>query len=84
MPLREARATVVAPASYEARLAQCVLAGAPGASRAAMTLMERCEPQTVDGAVALVAGQGGLTVDAFDRVADAWETYRHLKHLSWD
>ncbi len=84
MPLREARVTVVVPASYEARLAQSVLAGALGAERAAMTLLERCEPQTVDGAVALVVGQGGLTVDAFDRIADAWETYRHLKHLSWD
>jgi hypothetical protein len=25
-----------------------------------------------------------LTVDAFDRLADAWESYRHVKHLGWD
>jgi hypothetical protein len=47
-------------------------------------LMESCEPETFEGAVALLAGQGTVTVDAFDRVADAWETYRHLRHVSWD
>jgi hypothetical protein len=75
---------VLAPASYEARLAQLVLLGTPDGSLAAMTLLERCEPQTIGAAIALVAGQGRLTVDAFDRLADAWETYRHLKHLGWD
>jgi len=49
-----------------------------------MVLLESCEPETIEGAVALLADQGTVTVDAFDRVADAWETYRLLRHVSWD
>jgi hypothetical protein len=33
---------------------------------------------------AQVAAQEAVTTDAFDCVADAWETYRHLQQLSWD
>ena len=72
------------PGDYEARLARRVLVGAPDAAQAAMALLEHCEPATIDAAVALVAGRNRLTVGAFDRVADAWETYRHLKNLPWD
>ncbi len=84
MPLRARQATVVTAASYEGRLAGRILEGAADASQAAMRLLEHCNPQTLDGAVALLATQGTVTVDAFDRVADAWETYRHFKDLSWD
>jgi hypothetical protein len=65
-------------------LARRVLAGGSDASEAAIMLMESCEPETIDGALALLAGQGTVTVDAFDRVADAWETYRHLRYVSWN
>jgi hypothetical protein len=82
MPLRAAGAKVTG--SHTGQLAKCVLAGAPDASQAAIILLESCEPETIDAAVALLADQGTVTVDAFDRIADAWETYRHLKNLSWD
>ena len=84
MPLRAPRASVVGSESYEARLAQCILVGAPDASQAAMTLLEYRDPSTLDAAVALVANQGTVTEAAFNCIADAWETYRHLRDLGWD
>ncbi len=49
-----------------------------------MNLLEYSAPETLDEAVAMVASYGTVTTDVFDRVADAWETYRHFKDLSWD
>jgi hypothetical protein len=69
---------------YDVRLARTILDGGSNASTAAMTLLEYREPATLDAAVALIADQGTVTGDAFDCIADAWETYRHLKHLTWD
>jgi hypothetical protein len=84
MPLRAARARVVVSERYDARLARAVIEGGPDASTAVMTLLEYGDPATLDAAVALVGEQGTVTADAFDCVADAWETYRHLKHFTWD
>jgi hypothetical protein len=84
MPLRAARARVIVSERYETRLARAILEGGSNASTAAMTLLEYRDPATLDAAVALVADQGAVTEDAFNCVADAWETYRHLKHLAWD
>ena len=72
------------PGSYEVRLARRVLFGGVNASPAAMALLESCEPQTLEQAVALLTRHGPLTVEAFDRIADAWGVFRHVGHLSWD
>jgi hypothetical protein len=69
---------------YDARLARAILEGGAHAPAAAATLLEYCEPSTLDAAVGLIARYGMVTQDAFDCVADAWETYRHMRHLSWD
>ncbi|MFI4978089.1 MAG: hypothetical protein ACHQC8_05375 [Solirubrobacterales bacterium] len=84
--LRAARARVVVSERYETRLARAILEGGSNASTAAMTLLEYRDPATLDASLALVADQGAVTEDAFNcvAVADAWETYRHLKHLAWD
>lgn len=82
--LRAARTMTAVSEHYEARLARSILKGGSNASAAAMTLLEYRDPATLDAAVALVADQGTMTEDAFNCVADAWETYRHLKHLCWD
>lgn len=84
MPLRAARTTTVVSESYDARLARAILAGGSNAPAAAMALLESQEPATLSAAVALVADHGTMTQGAFDCVADAWETYRHVRHLSWD
>ena len=70
--------------TYEVRLARRVLFGGVNASPAAMALLESCEPQTLEEAVALLTRHGPLTVEAFDRIADAWGVFRHVGHLGWD
>jgi len=84
MVLRAARATSAVCERYDARLARAILEGGSNAPAAARTLLEYREPATLDAAVALIADQGTVTEDAFDCVADAWETYRHVRHLGWD
>lgn len=84
MPLRAAEPPAAVSERYDARLARSILAGGSSAPQAAMTLLEYRDPATLDAAIGLVADQGTLTEDAFDCVADAWGTYRHLKHLCWD
>lgn len=65
-------------------MARTIREGGANASTAAMTLLEYGDPSSLEAAVALVAAQGAVTTDAFDCVADAWETYRHLRQLGWD
>jgi hypothetical protein len=84
MPLRAAAMRTGACERYDARLARSVLEGGPNALTAAMTLLEYGDPPTLTAAVALLAEHGTVTEDAFNCVADAWETYRHVKHQSWD
>ncbi len=83
MPLRAAVKVAVSE-RYDARLARSILDGGTAAPTAAMTLLEYADPPTFTAAVALLADFGTVTQDAFHCVADAWETYRHVKHLSWD
>jgi hypothetical protein len=82
--LRAAAIKADACERYDARLARSVLDGGPNAVTAAMTLLEYSDPPTLTAAVALLADHGAVTEDAFNCVADAWETYRHVKHQSWD
>lgn len=82
--MRSAPAWVRDRQCYEARLTRAIREGGSDASAAAMTLLEYRDPSSLEAAVALVAAQGAVTTDAFDCVADAWETYRHLRQLSWD
>ena len=84
MPLRAAATNAGVCESYDARLARSVLEGGLNAPTAAMTLLEYRDPATLDAAVALLADFGTVTEDAFNRIADAWETYRLVKHQSWD
>jgi hypothetical protein len=65
-------------------VAERVLYGGKKAEEAAMAFLERWQPETLDEAVGMLVGYGRLTVDGFDRLADAWTTFRHLKHLGWD
>ncbi len=84
MRLSAASGTARRSKSYDARLAERVLLGGKNAEQAAMALLERCQPETLSAAVGLLEGHGRLTTHAFDRLADAWGTFRHVKHLSWD
>lgn len=84
MPLRLRRRDAAAPQDYETRLAQAIRGGGDRAPVAAMRLLEHLDPPTLQAAAARLAEQQTLNVEVFDRLADAWETYRHIRHLSWD
>lgn len=84
MPLRAAALRADACERYDGRLARSVLEGRPNAPTVAMTLLEYSDLPTLTAAVALLADYGTVTEDAFNCVADAWETYRHVKYQSWD
>lgn len=84
MPLRASRTSATGQESYEARLARTITQGGPGATAAAMTLLEHCDPPTLQDAIALLGNHLTVSQDAFDHLADAWETYRHIKHQYWD
>lgn len=69
------------PCQYTHPLAQDVLNGRTGAET---ELLERFQPLTINEAIRLLGTDGAPSVEAFDRVVDAWATYRHTMHLSWD
>jgi len=75
------RARSSQPSEYTHPLVQEVLAGAEQAAR---ELLERFQPRTIEEAVGLLRADGAPSAKAFDRIADAWATYRHTMHLSWD
>jgi hypothetical protein len=82
--LKARRDTAIGVATYQQRLAKRILDGGADASRATMELLEYSDVETLDEAVALVAAHGVVSTESFDCLADAWETYRHFRDLSWD
>ncbi len=84
MPLRAQHEQIVVFESYEARLARTVLCAGAGADAAAMALLEYSDAPTLDAVLNLIARHGAIGEAAFDCVADAWETFRHVRHFSWD
>ena len=84
MPLEAAQARAAVSERHRAQLARTILGGGSNADEATMMLLEYCEPTSLEAAVALLVDQGTVTGAAFDCVADAWETYRHLKDVTWD
>jgi hypothetical protein len=69
---------------HSGRLAQRVLSGGPGASEAAMMLLERCEPKSVGDALALLTKPTPAAGDAQECVTEAWESYRYRRYFYSD
>lgn len=84
MPLRAQREQIAFCEDYEARLARLILCADAGAEAAAMALLEYSDAPTLDDVLNLIARHGVIGEAAFDCVADAWETFRHVRHFSWD
>jgi hypothetical protein len=63
--------------TYDRRLAQAVLAGAPDADGAALTLFERHEPRNRTQAIELVVPYGPVPPETFDCVSRMYDVYRH-------
>ena len=66
------------------RLRSTVLAGESGAIDAALTLMERHDPRTLREALRLAGDETSLNAASFEVVAEAWDRYFHMRHMSWD
>jgi hypothetical protein len=63
--------------TYDQRLAQAVVDGAPDADRAALTLFERHDPRNRTQAINLVVPSGPVSPEMFDRISRAYDVYRH-------
>jgi hypothetical protein len=74
----------VVPHNHEKRLAARVADGEPNAADAALELLERTNPQTLDDAVALVWPDRKVPPERFDAVAQAWDFYRHVRDMPRD
>lgn len=69
--------------AYDMRLARTVLTGGATAVRAALTLFERHEPETLDESLALVCESlAELDGSARITVLKAWDEYRHLEGMA--
>jgi hypothetical protein len=75
---------MIVPGDYDQRLAWRVRECAENAVGAALMLFERWDPPTLDHAVELVCIDHRPSSETFDAIADAWERYRHQRHLPWD
>jgi len=71
-------------ASYDARLAQRILAGDDDAVALAVTLFERHDPPTLSRAVELVRTYGDFAPGVFDRISQAYDMHRHLRNMPCD
>jgi hypothetical protein len=74
---------VVPALGYDDRLAREVLDG-EGDAIAAIASFERQEPASLTAAAQLLSGHGTLTTEAFDRVACAYDIYRHVRNMPCD
>jgi hypothetical protein len=70
--------------TYEQRLVHEVLAGGPGADRAALALFERREPANSTQAVNLVVPYGPVPPDTFACIGRAYDIYRHTSAAPHD
>lgn len=84
VPARARERALAGREIYEARLARRISEGGPGAAEAAMALLEHRDPPSLEAAAAIVRDHRTISPDAFDCLADAWETYRHIQHQSLD
>lgn len=70
--------------TYDERLARAVRDGEGDATRAALTLFERREPESLVQAIELVAPDGPLAPQLFDRLTRAYDVYRHARDMPCD
>lgn len=71
-------------ATYEERLRLRIERGGTDAVDAAVALMERHDPDSLAGALALLPGDAELAPDRQEIVSTAWDRYFHIRAMSWD
>jgi hypothetical protein len=70
--------------TYDERLRISVGRGGPAAVNAAVVLMERHDPVSLEEALELVACGAELPPGCQEAVAEAWDRYFHITNMSWD
>jgi len=71
-------------ATYDERLRARVIGGGPDAVKAAVALMERHDPDSLEGALELVPGNADPSALCQKALAEAWDRYFHMRNMSWD
>jgi hypothetical protein len=67
--------------SYDERLARRIADGQPRPRRAALELLERNDPRTLDEAIVLVWPDGNAPPERLGALARAWDLYRHVRDM---
>lgn len=70
--------------TYEDRLRASVLRGGRDAVEAAIALMERHDPDSLEEALGLVSGSADLSPGRQKVLLEAWDRYFHIRNMSWD
>jgi len=70
--------------SYDDRLRVRAMCGGPGAVEAALVMMERHDPISLEQALELVLEEGESSPRCRKVVAEAWDLYFHIKSMPWD
>lgn len=70
--------------TYDERLRLRIMHGGPDAVEAAVALMERQDPDSLEQALNIVPNGAELSPGCQEVVAEAWDRYFHIRSMSWD
>lgn len=70
--------------TYDDRLRASVMRGGRDAAEAAIALMERHDPDSLEEALGLVPGSADLSPGRQNVLMEAWDRYFHIRNMSWD
>ena len=70
--------------TYDDRLRASVMRGGGDAVEAAIVLMERRDPDSLEEALELIPGSADLSSGRQKVLVEAWDRYFHMKNMSWD
>lgn len=83
MPTSE-QFTDAPPATCDELLQSRIVNCEPEALQAALSLMERHDPKSLQQALWLVDDGREISAPSFEIVAEAWDRYFHIRNMSWD
>ncbi|HET8638747.1 MAG TPA: hypothetical protein VFL89_00710 [Solirubrobacterales bacterium] len=70
--------------TYDDRLRASIMRGGRDAVQAAVTLMERHDPDSLEEALGLLPDNANLSPGRKKVLAEAWDRYFHIRGMSWD
>lgn len=84
MSMSEPIADPVRPAACDELLQSRIVNCEPEALEAALALMERHDPKSLQQALWLVDDGREISAPSFEIVAEAWDRYFHIRSMPWD